>query len=301
MTPSALPPVIAFVGFGEAGAAFMEGFPRHAAQWRGWDIKLADPEQGADMAGRMRSRGVEPAQGNAQAVAGAGAVFSLVTADQAAAAAEETAQGLAPGAFFLDCNSCSPGTKRASAAIIDQAGGRYVDVAVMAPVHPRGARTPLLVSGPHAADALAALAPLGLNARIAGDEVGRASATKMVRSIVMKGLEAIVAECVLAGSRAGVIDEVMASLDATYPGFDWKAKAGYMLERMLAHGARRAAEMREVARTVEELGLPPRMAEATAEWQDAIAGIAAGGVPARVAPYHELAADILAAWQEEER
>ena len=80
----------------------------------------------------------------------------------------------------------------------------------------------------------------------------------MIRSMMMKGLEALVCECVFAGRKAGVIETVLDSLDDTYPGFDWKKRAAYMLERVMTHGVRRAAEMREVALTVDLLGLKAR-------------------------------------------
>ena len=133
----------------------------------------------------------------------------------------------------------------------------------MAPVHPRLHRTPLLISGPHAEAAAPLLAALGMAAEIHDGPVGSASAIKMIRSIMMKGLEALVCECVLAGTKAGVIDTVLDSLDDTYPGFDWKTRSAYMLERVMTHGLRRAAEMREVALTVDLLGFDGAMSRAS--------------------------------------
>ena len=152
----------------------------------------------------------------------------------------------------------------------------------MAPVHPRLHRTPLLISGPHAEAAAPVLAALGMAAAIHDGPVGSASAVKMIRSIMMKGLEALVCECVLAGAKAGVIDAVLDSLDDTYPGFDWKTRSAYMLERVATHGVRRAAEMREVALTVDVLGLDGAMSRASVGWQQAIGELglrttAAGG------------------------
>jgi 3-hydroxyisobutyrate dehydrogenase-like beta-hydroxyacid dehydrogenase len=92
----------------------------------------------------------------------------------------------------------------------------------------------------------------------------------MVRSIMVKGLEALVLECVLSGRKAGVDEAVLASLDASFPGFGWKKRAAYMMERAATHGIRRAAEMREVAQTVRELGFPGAMAAATADWEQKI-------------------------------
>ncbi|MBE3638536.1 NAD(P)-dependent oxidoreductase [Mangrovicoccus algicola] len=271
---------LAFIGFGEAAQAFLSGWAltdpgRVAAH----DIKSDDETTREAMEARYRAAGIAGAADPAAAVAGAETVFCLVTADAALAAARAAAPHLAAGAFWLDGNSCAPGTKRQAAEIIAGAGGRYVDMAVMAPVHPAGHRVPLLLSGPDAKAAAALLEGLGMRPRIAGAEIGRASAIKMIRSVMIKGMEALTAECLLAARRAGVEDAVLDSLEASDPGRDWRGRSAYNLERMMVHGARRAAEMRESARTVAELGLGGGMAAATAEWQDRIAatGAAPGG------------------------
>lgn len=257
---------LAFIGFGEAAGAFAGGIDRRGlARLAGFDLR--------DRSAPMRDRDVEPATGRGAALAGAGAVWCLVTADRALAAAQECARHLAPGTLWLDGNSCSPGTKHAAAQVIEAAGAQYVDVAIMAPVHPQGARVPLLVAGAGAQGAAALLASWGMNPAVAGDTVGAASTIKMLRSVMIKGLEALTAECVLAARRAGVEAAVLGSLQRSDPGFDWVARSAYNLERMAAHGTRRAAEMAEVARTLRELGLPDRMASATVDWQAQIGAL----------------------------
>lgn len=271
---------IAFIGFGEAAQAFVEGWGAARPQpVRAYDIKTDAADAAVREAKRADyvRRGVDGAADPAAALAGAGIVFSTVTADQALAAAASAAPHLARGALYLDCNSCAPGTKVRAGALIDKAGGRYVDVAVMQPVRPALHRTPLLVSGADAAAALEALDALGMAATAAPGPVGRASSIKMIRSVMIKGLEALTLECVLAARRAGVDETVLDSLDDSFPGFDWRRRAAYMMERVTTHGVRRAAEMREVAATVAELGLGGAMAGATAGWQ---ARIGALGIPA---------------------
>jgi 3-hydroxyisobutyrate dehydrogenase-like beta-hydroxyacid dehydrogenase len=284
---------LAFVGFGEAAAAFVQGWgderPRVLCAY---DIKTdsaqaAVRDQKRSDYARHRVKGADRL---ADALAGVGVVFSVVTADQALVAARQAAACITPEALYFDCNSCSPGTKRQAALAIEAAGGRYVDVAVMAPVQPARHHVPLLVSGPHAEDALAVLAALDMRAKQADGGVGAASSIKMVRSIMIKGLEALVAECTLAGRRAGVDRQVFESLDASFPGFDWPQRAAYMLERVMTHGVRRAAEMREVALTVEELGLPSHMAQATVEWQQ---GIGAMGLAVAEHDYRMRADEVL--------
>ena len=272
---------LAFVGFGEAASAFVRGWgaarPRRVLAY---DVKVdsgSDAVRAAKWQDYRRLQ-IDGCESLAKALAGSGVIFSLVTADQALTAARQAAAHIEPGALYLDGNSCAPGTKQKASELIERAAGRYVDVAIMAPVHPALHRVPLLVSGPRTESALGVLGALDMCAAVVDGPVGAASSVKMVRSILVKGLEALVAECVLAGRRAGVDERVLDSLEATFPGFQWKERAAYMLERIIVHGVRRAAEMREVARTVEELGLPAPMSHAAVQWQAKIGqmGLAAG-------------------------
>lgn len=236
-----------------------------------YDRKTDDEAtRGAKQADYERSE-VRGAGTNADAIAGAALILATVTADRALEAAERTARGIAPGALYCDMNSVAPATKRAAAAAIERAGGRYVDVAVMAPVHPARRRAPLLIAGPHAGPARDALAGIGFAnvATIAGP-VGAAAAVKMIRSVLVKGLEALTAECVIAADAAGVLDAVIASLNASTPGDDWRRRADYNLDRMMIHGLRRAAEMEEAVSTLEGLDCAAAMSRGTIAWQRAI-------------------------------
>jgi len=257
-----------FIGFGEAGAAFARPGDR------AFDSKTDSPETaGATWASYSRC-GVAGCASAREALAGATVVLSLVTADRALAAAEADAVLLEPGALWLDMNSVAPGTKRAAAEAIEAAGGRYTDVAVMSPVLPARRNVPLLVAGPHARDAATALEAIGFaNVQIAGARIGDAAAIKMIRSVMIKGVEALTAECALAAGRAGVTDAVLASLDASWKAQGWRERIDYNLDRMLAHGSRRAAEMEEVARTLEELGVDPAMTRGTIRRQREIGAL----------------------------
>lgn len=268
---------ISFIGYGEAAQAFVSGWgASYAGAVRVYDIKTDSPDpqvvaaKQADYAGA----GVSGVNELAGALDGARIIFSLVTADQASVAAANAAQCIDRDALFLDGNSCAPGTKRQSAELIGAAGGRYVDVAVMTPVQPALHKTPLLISGPHAEAALAALQQLDMVASEAPGEIGTASSIKMIRSIMIKGIEALVLETVLSARQAGVEDVVLASLGKTYPGINWTERAGYVMERVTTHGVRRAAEMREVAITVDELGLAGDMSRAAVEWQQRVGELA---------------------------
>jgi 3-hydroxyisobutyrate dehydrogenase-like beta-hydroxyacid dehydrogenase len=185
------------------------------------------------------------------------------------------------GALWLDLNSVAPATKRDAAKAVAAAGGHYVDVAVMAPVHPKRRSTPLLVSGTHADVAIALLGTLGFNqVRMVDGGIGAASAIKMIRSVMVKGLEALTAECVLAAHNAGVLDEVLASLDASPAPQSWRERADYNLDRMLVHGLRRAAEMEEVVKTLDALGVDTALTRGTADRQRALGRLGLGKAPA---------------------
>jgi len=264
---------LAFVGFGEVACAFMQGWgSQRPQQVRAYDIKV---DRGSTAVRQTkwqdyRHWAVDGCDTLAKALAGSNVVFSVVTADQALMAARQAAAQIEPGALYVDCNSCAPGTKQKAARIVEQAAGRYVDAAVMAPVHPALHRVPILISGPHRDVALSVLSALDMCATVMDGPIGAASSVKMVRSVMVKGLEALMVECLLAGRRAGVEDQVLDSLEATFPGFRWKERAAYMLDRVMVHGVRRAAEMREVALTVEQLGLLAPMSRATVQWQQRV-------------------------------
>lgn len=269
---------IALIGFGEAAQAFAAGWKTVEnspieAPVSTFDIKIDNADQRSGLLDACARLDIFCGVTPREATAGRSATFSLVTADRALEAAIMAAPHLDAGALYLDCNSCSPSTKVAAAKIVEAAGARYVDVAVMAPVHPARHRTPLLLAGSSAPAAEILLTGLGMNARIAGDRVGQASSIKMLRSVMIKGFEALTAECVLAARRAGVEDAVLASLQASDPGIDWTARSSYNLERMMVHGMRRAAEMEEVAVTLRDLGLPDGMASAAVGWQRRIGNL----------------------------
>jgi 3-hydroxyisobutyrate dehydrogenase-like beta-hydroxyacid dehydrogenase len=264
---------LALIGFGEAARAFAAGFAAPRPSLRAYDRRTDSPAGRGEMQAAYAAGCVYGAPDAAGALDRTQAVLCLVTADQALVAAGEGAPHLPDGAWWFDGNSCAPQTKAQAAEVIDAAGGRYVDMAIMAPVHPRGVAVPILLSGPDSAEAVETLRGLGFDPRPVGDRVGAASAIKMIRSVMVKGLEALSAECVLAARRAGVEEEVLASLAASDPAVDWRQRGAYNFERMMVHGARRAAEMREVARTLEGLGLPAGMSAACAEWQERLAAL----------------------------
>jgi 3-hydroxyisobutyrate dehydrogenase-like beta-hydroxyacid dehydrogenase len=259
-------PTISFIGFGEAGQAIASGLREEGIdRMSAWDI-LFPRREGEKLRHAAAAIGVHCAGSAAQAVREADMIVSAVTAASSVEAAQSVKAHVVETPYFLDINSVSPGRKQETAKLFGDAA-RYVDVAVLAPIHPAWHRTPMLLAGPHAQEIAPLLAALGMQASVAGAEIGAAAAIKMVRSVMIKGIEALTLECFLAAARAGVVEEVAASIKNNYPGLDWAKIVPYNLERMARHGERRAAEMEEVADTLRELGVEPLMSLATVKRQ----------------------------------
>ena len=268
---------IAIIGFGEVGRILAEDLRAQGLGVCAFDLKLRG-EAGEPMREQALRLGVRLEAGHAQAVAGADLVISAVTASQAVPVAQDCAPGLKPGAFFLDFNSASPGAKIRAAGVVDGAGGRYVEGAVMTSVPPYRIKVPLLLGWPHAPALQPRLNALGFDAKVVSERLGVASATKMCRSVMIKGLEAMLIESFTTARHYGVEDAVIASLRETFPGIDWEQQGAYFFQRVIEHGRRRSEEVREVAQTVREAGLEPWSASGTAERQAWVADLADAGL-----------------------
>jgi 3-hydroxyisobutyrate dehydrogenase-like beta-hydroxyacid dehydrogenase len=256
-------PRLCFIGFGEAGQAIASGLRDAGVESiAAWDI-LFPQDEGKRLRQAGEKMGARLASSAADAVSNSDIIVSAVTAASSLEAAQSAAPHIAGNPYYLDINSVSPGRKQATARLLDGTA-RYVDVAILAPIHPQRHQTPLLLAGPHALAVMPLLIDeLEMRGTIASEEVGAAAALKMIRSVMVKGIEALTAECFLAAQRAGITQEVAASLHNNYPTLDWDKVIAYNLERMASHGIRRADEMEQVAVTLAELGIEPLMANAT--------------------------------------
>ena len=259
-------PRISFIGFGEAAQAIASGLRETGIERvAAWDILF--PEQtGKKLKEAAESLGVRVASSARDAVRETDMIISAVTAASSVDAARSVASDLTRNPYYLDINSVSPGRKQETARLLGESA-RYIDVAVIAAIYPARHRTPLLLSGPHAKNVSPLMHELDMQFSIVGPEIGSAAAIKMIRSVMIKGMEALTLECFLAAARAGVLEEVTVSLKNNYPALDWETIADYNLERMASHGERRAAEMEESAATLRELGLDPLMVESTVKRQ----------------------------------
>lgn len=272
------PQRIGLVGYGEVGKTFTSGLKPNASAMGAWDLKFATPATREAELAHAAQAGVT-AHGSMQALCEASdLVISAVTASNTLAVAEEASRFIRPGAVFLDLNSASPGTKQKAAALIDARGAFYVEAGVMTSVPPYGIRVPMLLGGAKAAELAERLNTWGMDAKAVSDQLGVASAIKMCRSVMIKGLEALVIESYATARAYGVEDHVLPTLQETFPSIDWSQQGAYFFSRVVQHGKRRAEEMRESANTVREAGFEPIMTAAIAEKQQWVADQAAAGV-----------------------
>lgn len=260
-------PRLCFIGFGEAGQAIANGLRDTGIETiAAWDI-LFPRAEGDQLKQAGETMGARIATSAEDAVRGSDIIISAVTASSSLEAARSVAPHLSGSPYYLDINSVSPGRKKDTEALLGSKA-RYVDVAILAPIHPARHQTPVLLAGPYAETVMPLLIDeLEMRGAIAGPEVGAAAGLKMIRSVMIKGIEALTMECFVAAKRAGIVDEVAASLKNNYPTLDWNKVIEYNLERMASHGVRRADEMDQVAETLRELGIDPLMANATSTRQ----------------------------------
>ncbi len=269
---------VGLVGYGEVGRILAEDLRKQDVSVTAYDLKLRSDQTGGALRDHAGAHGVKLVSSHADLAAQSDFIVSAVTASQAVPVAQACAPTVKSGAWYLDFNSASPGAKQRAAALIDGKGGRYVEGAVMTSIPPYRIKVPLLLGGAGAGELAPLLIELGFDAKKASDKLGVASAVKMCRSVMIKGLEAMVIESFTTARAYGVEDAVLASLKETYPGIDWEKQGAYFFQRVIEHGRRRSEEVREVAETVREIGLTPWSAQGTAERQAFVADLADEGV-----------------------
>ena len=260
---------IGLIGHGEVGKTFSVGLKDKPGVMAvgAWDLKFIDPATSGFELDQCSLHGITAHGSMRELCEASDLIISAVTASNTLAVAQEAARFIRAGSVFLDFNSASPGTKQQAAALIDARGADYVEAGVMTSVPPHGIRVPMLLGGLQAAPLAELLNRWGLDANAVSDKLGVASAIKMCRSVMIKGLEALVIESYTTARRYGVEDHVLPTLQETFPAIDWQRQGGYFFSRVVQHGKRRAEEMREAANTVKEAGFEPFMSVAIADKQ----------------------------------
>jgi 3-hydroxyisobutyrate dehydrogenase-like beta-hydroxyacid dehydrogenase len=261
-----MPKNITLIGFGEVGQTLAKDLLAKGKAVFVYDILFDDANSKPVQA--LKTIAVNICDSHIEAAQKGDLIISCVTAAQTTNAAKSVAEVGLGGKFYLDVNSSSPASKLIASGLINAAGGKYIEASVMSPIAPKNINSPILLGGPYAEEAEGILRTIGFGgAKYYSDEMGKAAATKLCRSVMIKGLEALISESMISAYHYGVQDEVLQSLNNLFPHPDWKQYAYYMITRTLEHGKRRSEEMLEAAKTVEEAGLEPIMSLATAKRQ----------------------------------
>lgn len=266
---------ICLIGFGEVGSTLAKDLlsekNSNELKLSCFDTAFRTPNSKAS-ANRKEITQVTAMDSPETAVANADLVISVVTAEQAINAAKSVCDFIGKNTWYWDLNSVSPKTKQDIAAAL--AGkGKYVEGAIMSPIHPKRISAPILLGGPNARAFVETAKNIGFTGcEFFSAEIGKSAASKMCRSVIIKGIESLLTESLVSARYYGVEDQVIASLNNLLPGIDWQEHSAYMISRSLEHGVRRAEEMREVHKTVKDAGLVGLMSEACAETQSWTAG-----------------------------
>jgi 3-hydroxyisobutyrate dehydrogenase-like beta-hydroxyacid dehydrogenase len=260
---------IGLIGFGEVGGIFGQDLVAAGKTVAVFDPLFRDSKVGDRLKEKAQLAGVRIAETLRESVVNAQIVLSATTASSALTVARSASSELSGEQIYVDLNSVSPETKRAISLEIGKSNADFVEAAVMAAVKSARLKTPILLGGGRAAELAEELRAIKMDTTAVSEKIGVASAIKMCRSIVMKGMAALAIESLFAARRYGAEEAVLASFHATYPSMGWNGNLpDSLVMRAVEHSRRRAAEMRESAETIQGAGLPPQMALATAAVQD---------------------------------
>jgi 3-hydroxyisobutyrate dehydrogenase-like beta-hydroxyacid dehydrogenase len=253
---------VGFVGFGEAASAFAQGL-RAGGVGALWAYEPAQHGPFADVYARRAEAAQVTLVDDPAPLAQAEVVVSAVTPEQAVAAARTVAPSLVAGQLYVDVNSCTPAMKREAARLVEARGARYVDVGMAGSIKLDGHRLPVYAAGPHAQEFADRFSPYGFRIRVLPGAIGQAAALKMIRGVVMKGMEALLVEMLLAAERAQIADAVLESVANAYDATTFRDHANMLLTTHAIHAARRLDEVRMIRDTIRELGVEPLATEGT--------------------------------------
>ena len=253
---------VAFIGFGEVASAFAAAFTARGADVAAHDVLIAQP--GGTERLKARAAGTKVAfQALPEALKGAAYVLSTVTTSVAREAARQCVPHLGPSHTYVDMNATDPGVKLEIGQIVAPTGAAFVEGAVLGAVGVTGAKTEILLGGPHGRRAERELGALGLNVRFYSDAIGKASMFKMLRSVFSKGMEALLVEFLVAGERAGIRDDLWREVTELFSQHPFEKTASNWVRSHATAHARRYHEMVQVAGVLRQLGVEPTITAAT--------------------------------------
>ena len=257
-------PKLGFIGFGEAAFSIASGLVNKGRKpVRAFDLLQSEPPQSLQIRKRAKDIDVVLCGSLNELLNQSDIIISTVTADAALKVAEMASHFLSSSQFYLDLNSVSPKTKIKIALVIEQSrGAKFIEGAAMAAIPPLKNKAPIILSGPSVPLFMKKMEPFNFNFSNVGNQFGQAAAIKMFRSIIIKGIETLLQECLLAASEFDASEPVLQSIQETHSKINWGELATYLLGRTLMHGNRRATEMEQVIETLRDVSVEPILATA---------------------------------------
>jgi len=250
---------LSFIGFGELAQGLAKGLKKEGLA----DIRTFDKAMAADSAAGKALRRiaqemqVKVAESLKELIQGADVIFATVTPAAALVVAKAASGLLQRGQIYADLNSCTPNLKKQSQAVITASGADYVDVGVVGGISIQGHKIPCLLCGDKAAQLKELMIPYGMNMQVIEGAVGTAALIKMLRSVVLKGIEALMLEMFMAAQEYGLEDSMMESIATTFNRGDFEKYSDMLMTTHGLHAARRCDETEMILGTIKEVGVNP--------------------------------------------
>jgi 3-hydroxyisobutyrate dehydrogenase-like beta-hydroxyacid dehydrogenase len=253
---------IGFIGFGEVGTVFVEAMIDSGADVFVYDILLDDPEQNEMLIRRLEKAKCKWGTLRETLLHGE-VVLSAVTTQAARTVAEVCAPLLRQGQIYVDLNSTSPTVKKEIGSIIDGSEADFVEGSILGAMKTTGAGLRILMGGQRAPKAAKHLSVIGLNASFYSNEIGKASAFKMLRSIFTKGVETLLLEVLVTGRRAGIDSELWKNICSYMDSKSFEMiGSNWVVSHAIAH-ERHYYEIQQVVETMRDLGVEPIITNGT--------------------------------------
>ncbi|HEX2226095.1 MAG TPA: DUF1932 domain-containing protein, partial [Candidatus Binatia bacterium] len=263
---------IGIMSIGEMGFHWAKLLTGHGVQ-----VLTYDKDRGETSRKRAENAGVKSLPSMEHLVDEAEIIVSIVIPSAAKAVAEKVAQAAGKagrnGLLMLDANAISPMTAEEIAGALAPAGVNFVDGCIIGAASRMGKGTLVYVSGPQAAR-IRALESFDIPVRVLGPNTSQASAFKVVYAGLTKGLQGLFCELLMGAQRFGLLEEIRAQYDESFPGLLEKVSGSIVGLRI--HAARRAEEMDELKRTFNHYGMNAYMAPAVQQVLESIAALETG-------------------------
>lgn len=263
---------IGFIGYGEAAFNISLGLRGEGVTGIcATDAMMNHEIMGKQVRSRAQEAGVTLVTTNKELAQWADIVFAAVPSSFTMDVCNDVKDCLRPGQLYVDVSASTPATKEAIWEAVKGTGVLFADAAMLGSLPADKHRVPITASGNGAEKFRELMTPYGMRITLAGEKAGSASAIKLVRSIFMKGIAALMIDTMQAADAYGVSEEIVASLSKSLDNIPFRNHLDRLVTGTALHCTRRAAELKGSVAMQEEAGLNPEMALAAKHVHEALA------------------------------